>query len=133
MSLAHTAAQMMGASAGPELLSVSHVAVVESTCPTSPNFSVNYTARNFGEGDEVRVSAIKDGGTPEVIGTFPVVKNGALLFTWGVRNTGTTVNVDIQARVEIRRSGSTLSSEDSTASTHTIEEGDSGCPGADFT
>lgn len=131
MSLAHTAAQMMGASAGPELLTVTHFAEVLGTCPGGSNFSVGYTARNFAEGDEVRISAVKDGGSPVVLGTFPIVATGSHLFTWGARDAGTTVNVDIQARVEIRRGGATLSSVDSVATDHDIENPPT-CPG-DFT
>jgi hypothetical protein len=131
MSLTHTAAQMMGASAGPELLTVTHFAEVLSSCPGAPNFMVNYTARNFAEGDEVRISAVKDGGSPITLGSFPVVASGSHNFTWGARDEAPTVNVDIQARVEIRRGGATLSSMDSVATDHDIED-PATCPG-DFT
>lgn len=105
-----------GGAAGPVIDTVTHNAVITSSCPVTNNLTITYTASSVTGDDTVKIYRIVDDGAPFEIYSGPLLTSDSITFVWGRRSGATSMSIRI--RVEAYNGGTEMSSSKEDANTN---------------
>lgn len=106
---------------GPQIATLSHSVSLTSTCPTSNNVTVTYTATSVQAGDSYKLYRIVNDGTPELVKTGSLSSGATLATLWGRRTDTEFGSIDsFRVRLDALRSSAVTGSKQSTNSSHEV-------------